>query len=203
MKIALKNKDRAALIIFIKNPQLGKAKTRIAATVGDEEALRIYKLLLQYTRDMTMSVNIDKYLYYSDYIADDEWDENTYHKRVQSNGDLGQRMRSAFESLSEDYEKIIIIGSDCMQLTADHINKAVKVLSDHDVVIGPVYDGGYYLIGMNAYYEELLSNIDWSTDAVTSQTLDKAISSGLSFKTIDTLSDIDYHEDWIAYGLEK
>lgn len=194
---------KVALIIMIKNPVLGKAKTRIAATTGDEEALRIYKLLLDHTRVVTESVAADRYLYYSDYIEKDAWSTEKFNKRIQSDGDLGDRLRDAFSTLSKEYNKMLVIGSDCAAITPNHITSAANALDNHDVVLGPVHDGGYYLLGMNSYYPEIISDIDWSTDKVSSQTLTKAKALKLSTVSIDTLHDIDYHEDWLAHGLEK
>lgn len=187
---------------MIKNPVLGKAKTRIAATAGDEEALRIYKLLLAHTRAVTMATDVDRYLYYSDYLEDDDWADDVYHKRVQSDGDLGERLRSAFSELSKDYDKMIVIGSDCAEITRDHIIAALNILELKDIVIGPVHDGGYYLLGMNGYHPEVITDVEWSTDAVTAQTIAKAEEKKLSHKMIEMLHDIDYHEDWVQYGLE-
>lgn len=199
----MKKTNKVALIIMIKNPVLGKAKTRIAATTGDEEALRIYKLLLDYTRKVTESTSVDRYLYYSDYLEDDAWSPEVFNKRIQASGDLGNRLRDAFYTLSKDYDKMIVIGSDCAAITPDHIMTAVEALDSSDMVLGPVHDGGYYLLGMNGYHPELISDIEWSTDAVTAQTLSKAESIDLSSIQLETLHDIDYHEDWLAHGLER
>ena len=198
-----KKANKIALIIMIKNPVLGKAKTRIALTTGDEEALRIYKLLLDHTRKATESTLVDRYLYYSDYLEEDAWSSEIFNKRVQADGDLGSRLRDAFFTLSQDYDKMIVIGSDCAAITPDHIMKAASALDHYDMVLGPVFDGGYYLLGMKGYYPELISDIEWSTDVVAAQTLAKAEALNLSTSTIETLHDIDYHEDWLAHGLEK
>jgi len=195
--------DKAALIIMIKNPVMGRAKTRIAYTTGDEEALRIYKLLLAHTREVTSKTSLDKYLYYSDHIEDDEWSENIYNKRVQSKGDLGQRLRSAFLELSKYYNRMIVVGSDCAEIESEHIKVASEKLLENDIVLGPVQDGGYYLLGMRGYHPEVITDIEWSTEVVAQQTLLKAKQKGLSFDKIEMLHDIDYHEDWLVFGLEK
>lgn len=199
----MKKTSKAALIIMIKNPVLGRAKTRIAATAGEEEALRIYNQLLAHTRAVTGVTEVDKYLYYSDYLEDDEWSDEIYNKRVQSKGDLGERLRTAFSELSDDYEKILVIGSDCAEINSTHIETAADTLNKFDLVIGPVYDGGYYLLGSKGYHPELFADIVWSTDGVTAQTLEKAELKGLSHHKIQMLHDIDYHKDWLMYGLEK
>lgn len=187
---------------MIKNPVLGKAKTRIAAAAGEDEALRIYKLLLGHTRKVTSATNFDNYLYYSDRIENDAWSDKIYSKRVQSNGDLGHRLRVAFSELSDVYKRMIVIGSDCAEIHPSHIEKAAEVLLEKDIVIGPVHDGGYYLLGMKGYHPEVITDIKWSTEIVAQQTIEKAEMKGLSFEKIEMLHDIDYHEDWIAFGLE-
>lgn len=196
----MKNSSSVALVIFIKNPQLGKAKTRIAATVGDEEALRIYRLLLKHTRQITSEIDVDRYLYYSDHVEDDEWSSDIFQKRVQCQGRLGKRMSDAFRSLSSSHDKLIIIGSDCAELNTEHLQNAINSLDHYDVVIGPVHDGGYYLLGTRGYYPELFSDIQWSTEHVTRQTIHTIERLSLSHTLLTGLSDIDYHDDWIIHG---
>ena len=91
-----------ALIIFIKNPQLGKAKTRLAATLGKEKALEIYLFLLAHTRQVAEACNTEKHLYYSEFIDEqDDWSNNIFQKHLQDqNPDLGQKMNKAFSDLA-------------------------------------------------------------------------------------------------------
>lgn len=194
------NKSTVALIIFIKNPQLGKAKTRIAQSVGDQKALEIYLQLLEHTRQVADQLQLDRHLFYSDFIdRQDEWDNNNYTKHLQYQGDLGERMDKAFAQLLRDYSKVIIIGSDCYELRPYQIHQAISSLDNFDSVIGPVTDGGYYLLGMRKHYPFLFEGIEWSTESVTSQTIRQAISHSISIKSIDELRDVDYIEDWERY----
>jgi len=190
-----------ALIIFIKNPVLGKVKTRLAKSVGDEKALLIYKELLAHTRHTALRVNASRQLYYHEEIREDEWTEDDFVKRLQKNGDLGHKMKSAFETVLSSYASAIIIGSDCAQLNSDIISGAFKALTYHDLVIGPTLDGGYYLLGMNHLHHSLFDGIKWSTDTVYSDTLAKAAELQLTVAKLETLSDIDHIEDWNQYGL--
>jgi glycosyltransferase A (GT-A) superfamily protein (DUF2064 family) len=96
----------------------------------------------------------------------------------------------------------LLIGSDCAQLKISHIEYAFEVLKEKDVVIGPSLDGGYYLIGMKKCHQSLFTDIEWSTENVLSQTLEKIDSEGLSFGLLEQLSDIDEWEDWVKYGWE-
>lgn len=192
---------KTGLIVFVKNPELGKVKTRLAQSVGDQEALRIYIELLNHTRRVTSEIEVTRFLFYAEHIAHgDAWSGQLYEKRLQSPGGLGKRMSMAFAECFKSCDRVLIIGSDCASLTADHIREAVESLGDKNVVIGPSFDGGYYLLGMDGYYPQLFENIEWSTDTVFAETVKRIESSQLSYTTIEALSDIDYIEDWENYG---
>ena len=190
------------LLIFIKNPIKGKVKTRIAATTGDDKALKIYLELLRNTREIATQIQASKHLVYSDFINhDDEWQNSIFEKQLQSNGDLGEKMAAAFQTtFSQKDSKCVLIGSDCASLTPVILNQAFALLDTYDFVIGPAIDGGYYLIGMRAYSPEVFDNIDWSTEKVFSQTINIIKSNRKTYALLPVLSDIDYEEDWIQYG---
>lgn len=190
-------KDKELLIIFTKVPELGKAKTRLAADVGDEQALEVYRELLAYTREITLPLPQDKIVYYTPYIAtDDQWDTNHFQKTLQPEGDLGERMRYAFdEGFARGYSRICIIGTDCLDLTTEHVDQAFKALRKHNVVLGPSQDGGYYLLGMDQLYPELFANKAWSTDSVADDTRRDIEQQNLSLKELPILNDIDTIDD--------
>jgi uncharacterized protein len=193
----------AGIIIFIRNPELGKVKTRLATSVGDDKALHIYVELLRHTREVCSEVVCNRYLYYSDTINHtDDWSDALFIKRLQSSGDLGVKMQSAFEEVLNETDKVIIIGSDSPQISPDYINGAYEALDNHDVVIGPTYDGGYYLLGMKKMHKSLFQDIAWSTESVFDQTVAKFNKESLSYKVLDQLADIDYAEDWKKWGWE-
>jgi uncharacterized protein len=186
------------LLIFTRNPELGKAKTRLAKTVGDETALEIYKFLLNRTRDISSKVNADKAVYYSVKIRENDiWDASIYQKHQQFGEDLGIRMQNAFKNgFDAGYQKVMIIGSDLYDLSSKNIEKAFAELDENDLVIGPAEDGGYYLLGMNSLQEKIFENKNWGTESVRKDTLadlnDKKVKL-LAFK-----NDIDVYEDIIA-----
>ena len=193
-----------ALIIFVKNPVLGKVKTRLAKTMGDEKALSIYKQLLAHTKSIVSQLEVNRFLFYSDHIEKDDWEDHLFHKVVQSGDDLGSRMDDAFDyTFKNDNDRVIIIGSDCIDLTSEDLEKAFTVLDEVDVVIGPTEDGGYYLIGMNVHTPELFQNINWSTNQVYQQTLDRIVQNNYSWKALRQLSDIDNESDWMHYLSKK
>lgn len=190
------------VIVFVKNPELGKVKTRLAATVGDQKALEIYHKLIGYTRDVLTQVeDTKKYVFYSSFIDDkDGWQNNVFEKRLQVAGGLGEKITEALKSVFEDCDQVVIIGSDCPQLTSEHIETAFDKLQNCNITIGPSHDGGYYLLGMDKFYPQLFQGINWSTETVFQETLQKTESSGLTSYVLEALSDIDYEEDWVKYG---
>lgn len=188
------------ILIFVKNAELGKVKTRLAATVGDDEALRIYQLLLQHTRQQVKGLDAHRWVWYSNFVAADEWLASDFSKSVQQGADLGQRMQYAFEqAFAAETGPVLIIGSDCAQLTTEILQEAVDQLQNAEVVLGPAEDGGYYLLGMQKFYPTLFDDIQWSTGNVLTRTLEHVNALGLSYAQLPTLSDIDYEEDWQRY----
>lgn len=186
-----------ALIIFIKNPIVGKVKTRLAATVGDVKAYKVYKELLNHTQKITLLISADKFLFYADFLnSQDEWSNEKFIKHLQKGNDLGERMQNAFgHTFLNKYKKVIIIGSDCIDLNESVIEDAYRLLEDNDIVIGPAKDGGYYLLGMKSPHSCLFKNISWSTSQVLIQTLSICESQHLSYSLLPTLTDIDVEDD--------
>jgi hypothetical protein len=191
--------SKKALIIFTRNPELGKCKTRLAKTVGDESALDIYKYLLQHTAQLSEKVKADKYVFYSENIKrDDIWNSAVFNKKLQEGDDLGQRMEHAFAELFElGYEKVLIIGSDLLDLTSDDVTEAFELLTDFETVIGPAKDGGYYLLGMKNLNSDIFKNKDWGTATVLKSTLEDLQNNNVHL--LKELNDIDTFEDMQHY----
>ncbi|MEM1123362.1 MAG: TIGR04282 family arsenosugar biosynthesis glycosyltransferase [Bacteroidota bacterium] len=190
-----------ALIVFIKNPEIGKVKTRLAKTVGDEKALAVYKALMEHTRKIAEALSVNRRLFYSQFINEsDNWSRKKFQKDLQIEADLGTKMATAFHTVFKTNEKVVIIGSDCASLTPQIVRKAFKKLDEHDFVIGPAMDGGYYLLGMNQFAPEVFHNIEWSTEVVCSTTMEQIKDLNKSYFLLPELSDIDYEEDWLKYG---
>ncbi|MFC3414626.1 TIGR04282 family arsenosugar biosynthesis glycosyltransferase [Algoriphagus hitonicola] len=188
---------KSAIIIFQKNAELGKVKTRLAKDVGDEIALQIYHQLCAFTHEVCRQVSVDKYLYFSRFISEIHFSDSSYFFRVQRGGDLGERMSNAFEDLfKNDYEKILIIGTDCPEISSHLLEEAFSLLDKSEVVIGPAEDGGYYLLGMRRFFPQLFQNISWSTSEVVKQTKNRLESGKISYQLLPVHTDIDTLEDW-------
>ena len=183
--------DRA-LIIFIKKPEAGKVKTRLAKDVGNENALTIYKHLLAHTCKIAIEVKANRLLFYAEKISQrDDWPETDFKKFVQQGDDLGQRMLNAFENAFLNSQKVIIIGSDCMKLNPDIIEKAFLELNNNDFVIGPANDGGYYLLGMKYAEQSFFQGKAWSTSTVFGDTVADISNLSKSLFILPLLSDVD------------
>lgn len=196
------------LIILVKNPVLGKAKTRLAATIGDESALEIYKILLERTRLETTQLSTDKVVYYSDFIDhSDLWDNDKYFKMLQPSGDLGNKISSAFnQAFTDGYQRVCIIGSDSYDLKQAHLESGFSALQRNEAVIGPAEDGGYYLLGISQMNAKLFEKKIWSTDTVASDTIKDFKALNLSYEVLPALNDIDTEADlgnWAKPILEK
>ncbi len=187
------DQDKNLLIIFVKNPVEGFVKSRLAASVGDYPALLIYKELLTKAHKLAISTPFNKAVYYSDFIDEkDIWENDIFQKFLQREEGVGNRMKNAFvDSFLNAFEKVVLTGSDIIGLTPEIIEQAFTDLDKSDVVLGPAKDGGYYLIGLNKHNAELFKDIEWSTEKVLSQTIDKIQSLKLSHSILPELSDLD------------
>lgn len=196
-----------ALLIFVKNPRLGRVKTRLARELGDDEqALAIYRYLLRLTREATENLPCRKVLFYSDFVEErDEWSAQIFAKRTQCGADLGERMADAFrQTLHRDgIERAVIIGSDCPDLSPELLTNAFVALETHDFVLGPARDGGYYLLGMKWLEEKIFQNKRWSTATVLAETLDDLRRLGNSVHLLPVLSDVDTAADLPAEVLDQ
>ena len=182
------------LIIFAKNPVIGRCKTRLAKGIGPENALAVYCILLQHTAHITRSLKVDKEVFYTDFIDhEDSWDSTIFKKELQSPGDLGQKMQAAFEAgFKKGYQKIVLIGTDLITLEPSDIEKAFEALDSNTVVFGPAQDGGYYLIGLSQMKPELFKNIPWSNPEVLTKSLEKI---DHTYQLLQIKNDIDTVED--------
>ena len=186
-----------ALIIFVRNLEKGKVKKRLAQSIGDDKSLEVYKYLLEYTKDLTISCKYNLFVFYSDYIhVNDVFDDNIFSKHLQEGNDLGERMLNAFKKIFDlGLKNICIIGSDCYELQTEILQQAFDKLHETDIVLGPSKDGGYYLLGMNKLYPDLFINQNWGTSTVLGKTLETIKTLGLNVTQLEELNDIDTIDD--------
>ncbi|WP_411028909.1 TIGR04282 family arsenosugar biosynthesis glycosyltransferase [Spongiimicrobium sp. 3-5] len=189
------DKENQLLLIFTRNPELGKCKTRLAATIGDQAALEIYRFLLNHTVTITKGLAGSKTVYYSQSVwENDIWDSTLYGKELQQGSDLGQRMENAFRAaFNAGFKKVMVIGSDMYDLDTTTLQEAFDHLDQHDYVLGPALDGGYYLLGMTVFTPALFENKAWGQETVLADTLEDLKNE--KYKLMNGRNDIDLYED--------
>ncbi len=194
--------DRECLILFTRYPEPGKTKTRLIPVLGAEGAATLQR---QMTEQMLAEAN--KLQAFYPLLAEvhftggneslmQEWLGSKLIYQRQCEGDIGCRMALAFQaSFQAGMDRVVIIGIDCPDLNAQLLAEAFQTLRQHDLVLGPALDGGYYLIGLRRMIPELFTGIRWSTAEVLQQTLNIAEKLELSIAKLPWLSDIDRPED--------
>lgn len=185
--------SKSLLIVFVKKPVLGEVKTRLAKTVGDQNALTIYKELLNITESETLNLeNCDLEIHFSNGISDEWWENEV--KKLQNGANLGKKMLNAFDNgFKNGYEKILLIGSDLPKISAPLLKEGFAALDQNNLVFGPAKDGGYYLIGMNKLYKNVFQNKPWSRENLLTVTLNELKNETVCL--LQELNDIDDYED--------
>ena len=182
------------LLVFVKAPRPGFVKTRLAAVVGTETALETYSALVE-----TLIARLDGLprieIQFSPAGAEAEiqpWVQPDWTASPQAEGNLTDRLIAAFaNAFQAGQERVVIIGSDCPYIAPDDIAEAFNKLANHDVVLGPANDGGYWLIGLRQPQPALFEGITWSTESVFEETLAAAAAAGLHVARLRELSDVD------------
>ncbi len=195
---------RSSLVIFARVPRAGHVKTRLAAAIGDSAALTAYRSLADLVfRAALRSPDYSVTVAYTPENGEDamrEWLGASVNLVPQSNGDLGARMSAAIDhAICAGAQRVVVIGTDCPDVTAEVIEDAFRRLAAADVVLGPASDGGYYLIGMSRVHASLFENVPWSSPDTLRTTLDRARALGLSVALLDERPDIDTVDDWRAW----
>ena len=192
----------AALIIFAKSPVPGFVKTRLCPPLVPDEAATLHGSLVLDTLERTKGlVTCDRFLACAPSKQHPFFQTMATRHQIElweqiPDHDLGQRMDHAFSlAFERKYSSAIVIGSDLPTIDGSIIKQALEALSQHDVVIGPSVDGGYYLMGLKTPTPELFSNIPWSTDQVTLLTQQIASHIGLSIKLLSPQRDLDTIDD--------
>jgi rSAM/selenodomain-associated transferase 1 len=182
------------LIIMARSPELGKVKSRLAKTIGEERALEVYLKLLSHTIQCAKDSGFKIKIFVDGDI--NYFENGNLDFEMQSGGDIGTKMKDAFlRSFSEGHDRIVMIGTDCFEMNSDTIRGAFHAFALHDIVLGPAKDGGYYLIGMKKMHDELFESMPWSTDFLLIKTIEKARLLGLSIATLPIKNDIDEEKD--------
>lgn len=196
---------RQKLILFTRYPEPGKTKTRLIPALGAEGAANLQRRMTEYAVRLAQQFSVRRKVCVEiryeggDLAVMQNWLGAELDFRPQGSGDLGARMQWAFDAaFAEDFDQVIVMGTDCPDLTAEILATAFAALKRHEFVLGPAQDGGYYLIGWTRPLPPLLQGIAWGTDTVLATTLTKAADIGVEPFLLPMLNDVDRPED-IAY----
>jgi uncharacterized protein len=199
-----------ALIIFARLPREGEVKTRLGRSLGMDVAAGIYREFAEHAFSLGKQLAATGrrvYLFFDPLAGEEEmqrWTCQTFLHLPQEGITLGERMQNAFdETFQRGSTCSVIVGTDVPELDVTAIRHAYDLLTDHEVVIGPSTDGGYYLLGMHAPTKDLFRGITYSTNGVFKQTLARAGELRLSVSLLDELADIDTKADYELYLRRK
>ncbi len=191
-----------ALIIFLKYPENGKVKTRLAKDFDESFATEFYKLCVEkliIDIKTHLIIKIDIYIFCSSREEIEpvkKWLGNEFIYKFQNGHNLGKKMQNAFEEVfKSEYKQAVIIGTDIPELNSEIIFESFEQLDKYDSVIGPSSDGGYYLLGIKQIHPELFREINWSTHQVLNETLQKINNLKISYYLMGKLTDIDTAND--------
>ena len=190
------------LIVFVKYPQPGQVKTRLAGEIDPDAAAAVYRNLVALTlertgpacpQDFDRTVHVDPMQPLNRYR---HWLPHAEALVPQRGDCLGERMLNAFcQAFLDGYQRVVLIGSDCPDVCAAVVKEAFDLLADCDAVLGPALDGGYYLLALSRPIPQIFEGIDWSTDRVAQQTLERLDATGASRVLLPVLRDVDRAED--------
>jgi rSAM/selenodomain-associated transferase 1 len=195
-----KQKSSYLLCIFSRYPQAGKCKTRLIPQLGPEGAADLQRRMTEHIIEIGQQADCDVLLCLDGGSPQEirAWPGSEMECESQQGADLGERMLNSFiAGFARQYQKILLVGSDCPDIDPALLDKGFEALAAHDIVLGPAVDGGYYLLGMNTVHPELFTGIDWGTDQVLVQTL--AAACNLDVLLLPVLQDVDSPEDLASF----
>ncbi len=180
-----------SLIVFARVPEIGKVKSRLAASLGVKKALVIYKKLLNNTLSVAIKANANVNIY---------WSEKMPNDRYQIGNDLGERMYHSILTEMNKPHKVCLIGTDTPSLTPTIIEQAFNKLAKYDIVFGPAKDGGYYLVACKAHPpKELFLHKKWSHANVLTEAMETCKLHNLTVSLLPVLMDIDTEDDYCKW----
>jgi rSAM/selenodomain-associated transferase 1 len=197
-----------AVLVFVRAPEAGRVKTRLAAEIGAAAALRVYVRLAEHAVAAARASGASVRVHFTPAEAGEAvrgWLGGSAEYLPQREGDLGERMRRAFdEAFAAGHGQVVVVGSDLPDVSADLLRRAFALLERHEAVLGPARDGGYYLLGLRRPVPDVFEGIAWSTPEVFAATVARLRAAGIEPALLETLADVDEAEDlppgWRAWA---
>lgn len=188
---------KECVLFYVKFPEKGKVKTRLAKDIGDEQAVELYRCCILDMLETLACIPQQICICYAPEDAEQQfknWLGREYLYMPQRGRDLGERMNNSFqEAFRRGFQNVCILGSDLPDLPHQHVVKAFEQLRAFESVIGPSGDGGYYLLGFRneIFFSEVFQGIIWSHSSVYAETIKKLERRGIKFLILPAWNDID------------
>ncbi len=194
-------KNDALILFFVKYPEPGEVKTRLAASIGADKAAELYGNFVLDLLAKLQSTRLPFAICF--YPAQKKellmgWLGGGYEYILQRGADVGERMAAAFlDAFAGGRSRVVLIGSDFPDLPQSFLEESLAALSTHDAVIGPAMDGGYYLIGFRdrTFSAQVFEGMQWGTEGVFRQTLSILKDHRKRVYVLPVWNDIDTIED--------
>jgi len=188
------------LLLFVRLPEKGRVKTRLARTIGEETALALYRCLVADSLSLARRAGFPTTVFFLPKARSREVPlelGKEFPCLPQKGHDLGERMCGAFRTAFSDAREAVLMGSDIPDLPAPFLNEAFESLRQHEAVIGPALDGGYYLIGFSsgAFLPAPFSGMEWGGPSVFRSTLNVLKGKGLRVHVLPPWRDVDEYAD--------
>ncbi|MCO4783701.1 MAG: TIGR04282 family arsenosugar biosynthesis glycosyltransferase [Candidatus Cloacimonetes bacterium] len=189
--------SKQLLCLFLKNPNLEAAKSRLALGIGKQKAYEIYILMVNYLINLTSSFeDVDVKFYVSKSSRDLPWNIET---SLQIGNDLGEKMSNMFEKELKVYDKVCLIGTDCIYEDLSDFRRAFESLDNNRVVLQAAADGGYTLVGMSKHYPKLFAGMPYSQSNLFQKSLEYLERAEIPYFSLPVRLDIDHEEDLLLW----
>jgi hypothetical protein len=184
------------LCMLAKHPAPGQVKSRLAASLGDERASRLYRAFLETLIERLEGGDWECVLAFTPSVTGHEFEEiirgTVWRLAPQADGDLGRRMEAALaEGFAAGCDAVVLVGSDSPTLPTEFVREAFARLEDAPVVLGRAADGGYYLVGARPPVPPIFSGVSWSAPEVFGQTVARLCAAGVTHAQLPEWYDVD------------
>ena len=199
------SKVDSKLLVFAKAPVPGAVKTRLQPTLSATDAAKLQSFFIEHTLSVfsgVENIDVDLYCFPDETHPIFQQCAQQYDIRLkkQNGNNLGERMANALQTALAEYQQVVVIGTDCPELTVDYLEEALSRLKQGSAaVLGPALDGGYVLLGLQMFSPSLFENINWGTDQVLFQTRTRLSELGWKWDELPRLRDVDTPEDLFQY----
>jgi len=187
----------ARILVFCKAPQVGNVKTRLAKSIGETEAKEVHEYLARHCLQQMLDFSVAPVELWCAPDTDHDFFRRCHKDlgvplKQQTGDDLGQRLQHAVRETLQHHALVVLVGTDCMALTADYLRSALSAASQNKTVVIPAEDGGYVLLAMSELQEKLFIDMPWGTSRVYAETMARVTG---EVETLMPLWDIDYVAD--------